>query len=72
MECQIMTPSLAYLRGQITAAKGLSCLLKNDPLMVSSMVGLDNQVFANLQRKFSLGWNDGKEISDDLRAFSHQ
>lgn len=67
-----MTPVFAYMRGQITAAKGLSNLLKNDPIMVRA-VGVDNCTFANLQRSFSKGWNDAKVVSGEMRAApSHQ
>lgn len=65
-----ITLGTAYMRGQLTAAKGLPCVLKADPPLASRMLGLDNALFGDLQRSFSRGWEDGKAISEDLRTFT--
>ena len=63
-----MSEGQARLRGQLAAAKGAPCILKNDLFMLRALVGLDNREFGCLQRSFAAGWNEGAKIAQELRA----
>lgn len=63
-----MTPGTAFLRGQLTYAKGKPCILKHDQKMVSALRDLDNRQFSKLHQRFIAGWKEAKEIATEIRA----
>ena len=58
----------SHLRGQLAAAKGNPCILRNDPVMLDALEGLGNREFGRLHRAFSAGWREGTRMASDLRT----